>query len=91
MTEKYYAHSLEGKPPSDWQLLDEHLNNVAEMARSFARAFGAGDWAYMAGLKKRLFSGASAQRYYRWGGAMFESILLAKGLHCQRLFGNLWS
>ena len=25
------------------------------------------------------------------GGAMFESILLAKGLHCQRLFGNLWS
>jgi CRISPR-associated endonuclease/helicase Cas3 len=48
MTEKYYAHSLEGKPPSEWQPLDEHLKNVAEMARSFAEAFGGGDWAYMA-------------------------------------------
>jgi hypothetical protein len=32
MTKKYYAHSLEGKPPEEWQLLDEHLNNVAERA-----------------------------------------------------------
>jgi len=40
MTEEYYAHSLEGKPPSEWQRLDEHLKNVAEMARSFAEAFG---------------------------------------------------
>lgn len=49
MTEKYYAHSLEGKPKSEWQSLDEHLNNVAEKARSFAKVFGAGDWAYLAG------------------------------------------
>ena len=65
MTEKYYAHSVEGKPPSEWQPLDEHLKNVAEKARSFAEAFGAGDWGCLAGLKKRPFSGASAQRYYR--------------------------
>jgi len=45
-----YAHSLEGKPPSEWQPLDEHLKNVAEMARSFAKPFGAGDWGYLAGL-----------------------------------------
>jgi CRISPR-associated endonuclease/helicase Cas3 len=50
MTEKYYAHSLGGKPPSEWQLLDEHLNNVAEMARSFARAFGVEDLGYLIGL-----------------------------------------
>lgn len=50
MTQKYYAHSLEGKPPSQWQPLDEHLKNVAEMARSFAKVFCAGDWAYLAGL-----------------------------------------
>ena len=50
MTQKYYAHSLEGKPPSEWQPLEEHLKNVAEMARSFADAFGAGDWGYLAGL-----------------------------------------
>jgi CRISPR-associated endonuclease/helicase Cas3 len=51
MTE-YYAHSLEGKPPSEWQRLDEHLENVAVMPRLFAEKFGAGDWAYMVGLKK---------------------------------------
>ena len=50
MTEKYYAHSLEGKAPSDWQPLDGHLKNVAEMARSFAEFFGAGEWGYLAGL-----------------------------------------
>jgi len=49
MTE-YYAHSLEGKPPSEWQRLDEHLNNVAEMARAFAEPFGGEQWAYLAGL-----------------------------------------
>jgi len=50
MAKKYYAHSLEGKPPSDWQPLEEHLKNVAEMARSFAKTFGAGEWGYLAGL-----------------------------------------
>lgn len=50
MTEKYYAHSLEGKPPSEWQPLDEHLNKVAEMSKSFAESFGAGEWGYLAGL-----------------------------------------
>ena len=33
MTQKFYAHSLDGKPPSDWQPLEEHLKNVAKMAR----------------------------------------------------------
>ena len=50
MTKKYYAHNLEGKPPSDWQPVEEHLKNVAEMARLFADAFNAGDWGYLAGL-----------------------------------------
>jgi len=46
----HYAHSKEGKPPSEWQLIEEHLKNVAEMAREFADSFGAGDWGYLAGL-----------------------------------------
>lgn len=50
MTEKYYAHSLDGRPPSDWQLLEEHLKNVAEMAHSFADDFSAGDWGHLVGL-----------------------------------------
>jgi hypothetical protein len=46
MTHKYYAHSLEGKPPSEWQPLDEHLKNVAEKTRSIYYDF----WCYGLGL-----------------------------------------
>ena len=34
--EEFYAHSKEGGPPEEWQELEEHLQKVAEMARSFA-------------------------------------------------------
>jgi len=50
LSKEYYAHSVEGKPPSEWQTLEEHLKNVAEMARSFAESFGAGNWDYLAEL-----------------------------------------
>jgi len=42
MDNQYYAHSLEGKPPSEWQPLEEHLKNVAEMSRLFGDSFDAG-------------------------------------------------
>jgi hypothetical protein len=42
MIERFYAHSLEGKLPEERQLLEEHLKNVAELARSFAEPFGGG-------------------------------------------------
>lgn len=44
-----YAHSLEGKPLSEWQTLDEHLKAVASRARAFADVFGAGAWGEAAG------------------------------------------
>ncbi|MBW2663853.1 MAG: hypothetical protein JRD93_18210 [Deltaproteobacteria bacterium] len=50
MDKKYYARTLEGMPPSQWQPFEEHLKNVAEMARSFAESFGAGDRGYLAWL-----------------------------------------
>ena len=46
----YYAHSLPGKPPDQWQPLDEHLNNVANLAGEFAAKFDAEDWARVSGL-----------------------------------------
>jgi CRISPR-associated endonuclease/helicase Cas3 len=46
----YYAHSLPGRPQEDWQLLEDHLKNVAELAKGFAEEFGAGEWGYLAGL-----------------------------------------
>ena len=53
MEKEYYAHSLEGKPPEEWRPLEKHLKNVAEIARSFAEVFGAGDWGYLAELTHR--------------------------------------
>jgi CRISPR-associated endonuclease/helicase Cas3 len=50
MRKEYYAHTLEGKPQAEWQKLEDHLKNVAKLAREFAEPFGGGDWAYIAGL-----------------------------------------
>jgi CRISPR-associated endonuclease/helicase Cas3 len=47
---RFYVHSFEGKPPSGWHLLDDHLKGTAELAKSFADAFGSGEWGYLAGL-----------------------------------------
>lgn len=47
---EFYAHSIEGKPPSEWHKLEDHLRNTAALARKFAAPFRAGDWAYLAGL-----------------------------------------
>ncbi|MBI5406486.1 MAG: CRISPR-associated helicase Cas3' [Nitrospirae bacterium] len=47
---EYYAHSVEGKPTSEWHGLQDHLLNVASLAKKFAEAFNSGDWAYLAGL-----------------------------------------
>lgn len=46
----YYAHTKEGRPPEEWQPLGDHLTRVAELTRSFADEFGAGEWGYLAGL-----------------------------------------
>ena len=39
-----------GKPKSEWQGFEEHLLNVAELARKFGDEFGSGEWAYLTGL-----------------------------------------
>ncbi|WP_456386285.1 CRISPR-associated endonuclease Cas3'' [Desulfolithobacter sp.] len=67
---KYYAHSLEGKSPENWQELSKHLKNVAEMAADFARPFGGEDWAYLAGLWHDLgkYSDSFQKRLYDANG-----------------------
>ena len=47
---RFYAHSLEGEPPANWQGLEEHLLHVATLAARFAEAFESESWAYCAGL-----------------------------------------
>ena len=44
MVKKFYAHSLEGQPPDKWQPLEDHVKNMAELAREFVDVFGACGW-----------------------------------------------
>ena len=46
----YYAHSKKNQSPGNWQPLEEHLKNVAQMAAEFAAPFGGEPWAHLAGL-----------------------------------------
>ena len=47
---KYYAHSTDSEDKSDWQLLHEHLSNVAELSGNFGEVFDASGWTRCAGL-----------------------------------------
>ncbi|MBN1424474.1 CRISPR-associated helicase Cas3' [Candidatus Fermentibacteria bacterium] len=46
----YYAHTLPNRSPEEWQPLRDHLVNVADLAGSFASAFGAKEWGHPAGM-----------------------------------------
>jgi CRISPR-associated endonuclease/helicase Cas3 len=50
MSQTFYAHSLQGRPIEEWQRIETHLKNVAQMAARFAEPFDAAAWAYPAGL-----------------------------------------
>jgi len=46
----FFAHTDCGPAPKNWQPLEEHLVNVANLAKTFADKFGSGEWGYLAGL-----------------------------------------
>ena len=47
---KYYAHSGKLEDHTDWQLLSDHLHNVANLSAKFAEPFSAQEFAYVIGL-----------------------------------------
>lgn len=49
-SKRLYAHSVNGAPVKEWQTLEEHLENVAHLAKGFAKKFSAEQWGYCAGL-----------------------------------------
>jgi CRISPR-associated endonuclease/helicase Cas3 len=80
MTHPYYAHSLEGKPPSEWQPLEEHLRNVANRAQQFAAAFQSGNWGWTAGWLHDVGKyGKDFQDYLRKENGVDASIETAPG------------
>ncbi len=71
---RYYAHSKDGadgaaRPKSEWQPLDEHLLNVADLAGGFAASFGAEEWGYLAGLWHDAGKYSAAFQQYLEGSA----------------------
>jgi len=46
---EFYAHTLAGKPKTDWEPLARHLEEVGASASAFADAFGGGAWAGIIG------------------------------------------
>lgn len=59
----FYAHSLPGRPESEWQPLSEHLEAVSSLARDAAAKFGAAAAGGRAGLFHDL--GKYTQAYQR--------------------------
>jgi CRISPR-associated endonuclease/helicase Cas3 len=49
VTPQCYAHSLAGRPLEEWQGLEEHLIQTADLAESFASGYAPG-WGRIAGL-----------------------------------------
>jgi len=45
----FYAHSLHGLPPEQWQPLDTHSSFVAHIAEQFAKSFGSDVWVHCLG------------------------------------------
>ena len=70
MQKSYYAHSHPDKPVEDWQRLEVHLKNVANLSADFARPFGGDQWAWLAGLWHDLgkYSQKFQQRLYADNG-----------------------
>jgi len=63
------AHSLPGRPESEWETLEEHAERVAAHARSFASAFGAAEWGELLGRWHDIGKGsAEFQQYLRVTG-----------------------
>lgn len=50
MTRKYYAHTREGAPESEWQPLAHHLQQSASIAAEMGADAGISEIAYLAGL-----------------------------------------
>lgn len=46
----YHAHSIEGRPKEEWQLLKDHLKMVSELSSNFASAFGESELGEIVGL-----------------------------------------
>ncbi len=84
----YSAHSLEGKPESEWQSLEAHLLNTALLACSFADAFGSGDLACALALLHDYGKATKGFQARLDGAKTRVDHSTAGGLEAKRLYGE---
>lgn len=91
---RYYAHSGQQADRSDWQLLQDHLQAVAELAQARAQVFGGADWAHLAGLLHDLgkYSDAFQKRLHGSDQRADHSTAGAKLVieHLSQVLGPQW-
>src|ERR1039458_969103 len=72
VTSQRYAHSLAGRPLEEWQVLEDHLIQTADLADFFASGYAPG-WGRIAGLwhdagkYREAFAGESRTRGWNHG------------------------
>jgi CRISPR-associated endonuclease/helicase Cas3 len=62
--DQFYAHSTDSEDKSDWQLFDNHLENVCIKAGNFADYFGGQSWAQILGNNHDLGKGTRPWQAY---------------------------
>ena len=84
MTRIAYAHTLAGRPESDWHLLGKHLQDSSDLAADFASGFGASEWGRLAGLWHDLGKFSDAFQDY-----LHTSATSGSGLHVAEIAGRV--
>ncbi len=89
---RFYAHSLEGQSPEQWQSLEEHLLNVARLAMGFATYFSAEKWAAILGENHDLGKGTKPwQSYLRRANCIVDEFAeFYQGHPAHALVGAQW-
>lgn len=85
-----FAHSLPGRPQSEWQTLEEHSQNVAKLAAKFAAPFGSSEAARLLGLVHDLGKARSAFQGYLLRQNEMDDSLYDSGEHGHSGAGMCW-
>jgi CRISPR-associated helicase Cas3/CRISPR-associated endonuclease Cas3-HD len=86
----YYGHSSDSQKKSDWQLLADHLSNVANLSAEFADAFNGSELAYLSGMLHDIGKYSDSFQKRLEGATQRVDHSTAGAQEAVALFGDLW-